>query len=160
MPLGTCPGNHERDPVEGAKTKGTRHKPEAFADLVVESLYPQKCFKNHPYLSFLSASALLTRNLAKNLGRKPKASATMALGMTTALKHSLSPKLRGEARANGKKLRVAEIWTLCGAKHAEVHVAQRASRAESSIKETENNQLIIFSDTSTNPMVLTALNAC
>ena len=123
----TCAGGHQHEPAEGSLTKPTGHCPASFADLVIESLYPQKFYKNHPYLSLSSTSALLTRNLAKKEWlANPEAVAAVekeAIGLrenrawddqsVTTLQ-----SLRADARAKGKKLRVAEILTLCGIKHA------------------------------------------
>ena len=74
------------------------------------------------------------------------------------------PKLRAEARAKGKKLRVAEILTLCGIKHAELDVAQQRFKGRVVYRRDkvldENHQLVVFSETSNNPTALTVLNAC
>ena len=59
---------------------------------------------------------------------------------------------------------MAEILTLCGIKHAELSAAEHRFKGRIVYRGDrvldENNQLVFFSETSTNPTALTALNAC
>ena len=169
----TCTGDHLHESIEGSLTKPSGHYPASFADLVIESLYPQKYFKSQPSISLSSTSALLTRNLTKKEWlANPDAVAAVekeAMGLRengTWDDESVTTlhKLRADARAKGKKLRVAEILTLCGIKHAELSAAEHRLKGRIVYRGDrvldENNQLVFFSETSTNPTALTALNAC
>ena len=97
------------------------------ADLVIQTLFPQRYFKSAPNLG--RASALITKNLSRREWQaEPKALEAIsqeAEGLrrngtwddTTAMPLH---ELRSQARSQGRKLRVAELMTLCGVKHAEL----------------------------------------
>ena len=140
-----------------------------FADLVVQSLFPQRYFKSVPNLG--RANALITRNLPRREWQaEPKALEAIAQeaeGLrrngtwddSTAMPLHV---LRSNARAQGRKLRVAELMTLCGVKHAELapefqkfkgRIVYRGDRVLD-----EFNNLVFFEETSTTPTGLIALN--
>ena len=98
-----------------------------FAEIVVEALYPQRYFKSIPHLG--QASALITRNLSRREWQaEPKALEAIAKeaeglrqnGTWDDSSVQTLHQLRGQARSQGRKLRVAELMTLCGVKHAEL----------------------------------------
>ena len=122
---------------------------------MVEALYPQRYFKSIPHLD--QASALITRNLSRREWQaEPKAFEAIAKEAEGLRRSgtwddsSVMPlhQLRGQARSQGRKLRVAELMTLCGVKHAELAPEFQKFKGR-----------IVYRGTSTTPTGLVALNA-
>ena len=144
--------------------------PREYADLVVEALYPQRFFKRVP--SFSATNALITKSLTRREWQSdPRALEAIKLeadGLRANETWDDSSvmtlqQLRSQARARGQKLRVAEVMTLCGLKHAELapefqrfkgRIVYRGDRVLD-----EFNNLVFFEETSTSPTGLVALNA-
>ena len=140
-----------------------------FADLVVQSLFPQRYFKSVPNLG--RASALSTRNLSRREWQaEPKALEAIAQEAEGLRRNGTWDDstamplhdLRSNARAQGRKLRVAELMTLCGVKHAELapefqkfkgRIVYRGDRVLD-----EFSNFVFFEETSTTPTGLIALN--
>ena len=119
------------------------------ADLVIQSLFPQRYFKWQAEPKALEAISQEAEGLRRN----------GTWDDTTAVPLH---ELRSQARSQGRKLRVAELMTLCGVKHAELapelqkfkgRIVYRGDRVLD-----EFNNLVFFEETSTTPTGLIALN--
>ena len=76
----------------------------------------------------------------------------------------LLSELRRTSRIKGLKIKVAELLTLCGIKHAELLPAQQKYKVKGSTVyrgdyiTDESRSLVLFQDTATTPMALPALS--
>ena len=168
-----CDGKHVHEPAEGSKTKATGHYTHQFAQLVIEALCPERYYRSVPCLS--ADNALVTRNLAKRewLSDPKGLEAIEAEGVglrsnNTWSDESVRPlwKLKQECRQSARRVQIAELLTLCGVKHSELHPSQHKYKGRivfrgDQIRDADGNAIVFATEeTATTPTGLVGLAAC
>ena len=143
------------------------------AQLIVEAFFPEHFYRHIP--SLLSSNALVTRNLAKSEWLKDARGleAVQAEGIGLRSNQTWSDdsvkllwQLKQECRASGRKVQIAELLTLCGVKHFELHPTQHKYKGRvvfrgDQVRDASGNLVLFGSEeTATTPTGLVGLAAC
>ena len=168
-----CDGTHVHEPAEGSKTRATGHYTKEFAHLVIEAFFPQRFYRSVP--SLRSDNALVTKNLARSEWLKDQKGleAVEAEGVglrsnSTWDDDTVRPlwQLKKECRASGRRVQIAELLTLCGVKHFELHPSQHKYKGRivfrgDQVRDADGNPILFGSEeTATTPTGLVGLAAC
>lgn len=160
-----CDGSHEHGESMGGNAEHTAYYTPAFADMVMESWYPQHWYKHIPRLAAVTKS--LTRKEWMNDPNALEALKQEAIGLrsnSTWDDSTVEPlsALRARARAKGTHIKVAELLTLVGIKHFELEPSHwkwkgRIVYRGDQVRDQDNN-VLLFDQTATTPTSLVALN--
>ena len=158
-----CDGTHEHEPAEGSQTRQTESYPPELASTIVEALYPQRFHRHVP--------ALVTKNLSKREWKSDPLGVAAVRKEADGLRANntwdddsvrLLSDLRSAARREQRKVKIAELLTLCGIKFFELPQQQwkykgRICYRGDSIFDAHGNH-VLFEETATTPTSLVALN--
>ena len=152
---------------------GTNSHATTVAQLFFEALFPDRFHRHTPSLS--ASNALVTRNLAKSEWLKDarglEAVQAEGLGLranNTWSDESVRPlwQLKQECRTTGRRVQIAELLTLCGVKHFELHPTQHKYKGRvvfrgDQVRDAAGNPVLFGSEeTATTPTGLVGLAAC
>ena len=139
-----------------------------FANLVIESYFPEKFYRSVP--AMCATNALVTKNLSRSEWLKDVQGVSSVQKEAEGLRNnqtwdddSVQPlwQLKKESRETGQKIKVAELLTLCGIKHFELgpqhhRYKRRIVKRGDYVTDASGHQ-VYFEDTSTTPTGLVGL---
>ncbi|CAE7489935.1 unnamed protein product [Symbiodinium natans] len=158
-----CDGSHQHEAAEGSQTKQTEAYPRELAHNIVEAWYPQRYHRHIP--------SMVTKNLTKREWKadprgvaavKKEAEGLRSNGTWDDLTVCLLSSLRADAKRQNRKLKIAELLTLCGIKHFELPEHEHkfkgriVYRGDCIFDQFGNH--VLFEDVATTPTSLVALN--
>ena len=167
-----CDKSHTHESVEGSVTQTTAFYPKSMTDLVVEAWYPQAYYNFIPDMSD-RPYGLVTKSLSRSVWLNDERGVAAVMKEAEGLRANKTwldetaaelSVLKARARSQGIRVKVADLLTLCGIKHHELSpelwkYKGRIVYRGDNIRD-QNDQIILFDETSTTPTSLVALNLC
>ena len=165
-----CDGSHEHEHAMGGNAAKTAFYTREMAETIIESLYPKKFYHN---VTSMTSKAVVTRNMKKSEWiNNPEAVESVkkeAIGLRNNRTWDDSSvttlaNLKMQAKISGNKVKIANLLTLCGVKHAEQDVSLHKYKGRivyrgDDIRDQDGCQVVFDPlETSTNPTALVALN--
>ena len=160
-----CDASHTHGESMAGNAAHTAYYTSEFADMVMEAWYPQQRYKTVPKLAAVTKSLTRKEWLSDPRALEALRQETVGLRANATWDDSTVttlPKLKAWARASGKHIKVAELLTLVGIKHHELHPSVwkykgRIVYRGDQVRDQVNN-LLLFDQTATTPTSLVALN--
>ena len=119
-----CDAPHTHGESMAGNAAHTAYYTSEFADMVTEAWYPQQWYKTVPKLAAVTKSLTRKEWLSDPKALEALRQETVGLRANATWDDSTVttlPKLKARARAMGKRIKVAELLTLVGIKHYELH---------------------------------------